>query len=275
MWFMHMPELSTQVALRPLQSLPFCYLCGEGFSENAEKTRDHIPPKSIFALEDRGAPLILPTHRNCNEAQSRYDEVVGQLIAPIHGKYPEPDRRRLDVQVAENADTETHSAWVVGTNFHKVVGRWLRAFHSALYREYLPDNDGTNGGTTFSFDPPFPIGRVDEYNGITVDEIRPHHELFVEQIKQNRMAGRLDRIVCFNSKCIYECVWDKADGGQPICIFALNVYEWSALANTADFPKRGCVGVYVPVKGRPANAATATRLTMPVSNIEKRDPFGM
>ena len=98
---MHMPELSTQVAFRPVQSLAFCYLCGEGFSEHAEKTRDHIPPKSIFAPEDREPPLILPTHRNCNEAQSGYDEVVGQLIAAIHGKYPEPDRRRLNVQVAE------------------------------------------------------------------------------------------------------------------------------------------------------------------------------
>lgn len=274
MRFMLMPELSTQVALRSVQNLPFCYLCGEVFSGNVEKTRDHVPPKSIFSAGDRVAPLILPTHRNCNEAQSGYDEVVGQLIAAIHGKYPDPDRRRLDVKVAERTDTGTHSAWIVGANLHRVVGRWLRAFHSALYREYLPDNDGTNGGTKFCFDPPFPIGRVDEHNAITVDEIRPHHELFVEQIKQNRMAGRLDRIVCFNSKCIYECVWDKADGGQPICIFALNVYDWSALANTADFPRRGCVGMYIPIKGRPANATTATRLTMPVSNIEKRNPFG-
>ena len=122
-------------------------------------------------------------------------------------------------------------------NLHRTICRWLRAFHAALYREYLPDNDGTKDGTRLSFDPPFPIGHVDENGEIKVDAIRPHHTFFVEQIKRNRLAGQLDRIICFNGKCVYECVWDKADDGQPICIFALNVYDWSALANTDDFPR--------------------------------------
>lgn len=94
------------------------------------------------------------------------------------------------------------------------------------------------------------------------------------QIKRNRVAGKLDRIVCSNGKCIYECVWYKADGGQPICIFALNVYDWSALANTDDFPKRGCVGMYLPAKGRPAGATTATSLSISILNAEVLDPFG-
>jgi hypothetical protein len=263
-------ELSTQIDLRSVQKLPFCYLCGDTFTQEAEKTRDHVPPKSIFAAADRDRPLILPTHLHCNGAQSGYDEIVGQLIAAIHGKYPEPARMRLDVEVAEDANTGAQSAWLTGTNLHRTTCRWLRAFHAALYREYLPDNDGTK----FSFDPPFPVGHVDEDNEIRVDTMSPHHALFVEQMKRNRTAGRLDRIVCFNGKCVYECVWDRADGGQPICIFALNVYDWSALANTEDFPKRGCVGVYLPAKGRPAGATTATTLAIPISNIEKLDPFG-
>lgn len=269
-----MPELSTQKELRSVQKLPFCYLCGKTFTEGAEKDRDHVPPKSIFATEDRDPPLILPTHLDCNRAQSDYDEIVGQLVAAIHGKYPEPANMKLNVQVAESSNTGAHSAWLSDTNLHRIVCRWLRAFHSALYREYLPDSDGTKDGTRFSFDPPFPVGHIDEDGGITVDTIRPHHAYFVAHIKRNRTAGRLDRIVCFNGKCVYECVWDKADDGQPICIFALNVYDWSALANTEDFPKRGCVGVYLPANGRPAGATTATSLIMPISNTEKLDPFG-
>jgi hypothetical protein len=269
-----MPELSTQNDFRSVQKLPFCYLCGKTFSEGAEKDRDHVPPKSIFATEDRDPPLILPTHPCCNRAQSDYDEIVGQLIAAIHGKYPKPANMKLNVQVAESADTGAQSAWLSGTNLHRVVCRWLRAFHAALYREYLPDNDGTKDGTMFGFDPPFPVGHVDEDGQIRVDAIRPHHTYFVEHVKRNRTAGRLDRIACFNGKCVYECVWDKADGGQSICVFALDVYDWSALANTEAFPKRGCVGVYLPAKGRPLDATAATSIDIPISNIEKLDPFG-
>ena len=90
------------------------------------------------------------------------------------------------------------------TDLHRTICRWLRAFHAALYREFLPDNDGTEDGTSFSFDPPFPIGRIDENDEIRVAPISPHHTYFVEQIKRNRTAGRLDRITCFNGKCVYE-----------------------------------------------------------------------
>lgn len=269
-----MPELTTQNDFRCVQELPFCYLCGNVFSKEVEQDRDHVPPRSIFATQDRDVPLILPTHPHCNRAQSDYDEIVGQLVAAIHGKYPKPTNMKLDVQVAECADTGAQSAWLSGTNLHRIVCRWLRAFHAALYREYLPDNVGPPDGTMFSFDPPFPVGHVDKDGEISVDAISPHHTYFVAQVKRNRTAGRLDRIVCFNGKCVYECVWDKADGGQPICIFALNLYDWSALANTVDFPKRGCVGVYLPAKGRPLDATPATSIDLPISNIEKLDPFG-
>lgn len=269
-----MPQLCTHKDFQAVGKLPFCYLCGKTFTGKFGKNRDHVPPRSIFASQDYRPPLILPTHASCNGAQSAYDEIVGQLIAVIHGKYPDPARMRLDVQVNEDPITGAHSAWLSDTNLHRTICRWLRAFHAALYQEYLPDNDATNDGTKFSFDPPFPVGHLEEGNEIRVDPIRPHHCYFVERIKQNRAAGRLDRIVCFNGKCIYECVWDSADRGESICIFALNVYDWGALGNTDDYPKRGCVGVYVPARGRPAGGTLATVLAIPVSNAEKLDPFG-
>ena len=132
-----MPELYTQADLRSVRSLPFCYLCGRGFGGRTEKTRDHVPPKAIFATADRELPLILPTHRRCNEAQSGYDEIIGQFIAVIHGKRPTPERSRMDVRVV-TTEKGTPMMGRVGTNLQNVIGRWLRGFHSALYREFLP-----------------------------------------------------------------------------------------------------------------------------------------
>ena len=107
-------------------------------------------------------------------------------------------------------------------------------------RRISPDNDGTKDKTRLNFDPPFPIGHVDDNDEIKVDAIRPHHTFFVGQIKRNRLAGRLDRIVCYNGKCVYECVWDKADGGSQLR-FCLECVDWSDLANTGDFPKEAAL----------------------------------
>jgi hypothetical protein len=263
-----MSELCTQQALQTIQKLPFCYLCGKGFTGKTRKNRDHVPPKSIFASKDRETPLILPTHPKCNEARSDDDEIVGQLVAAFHGKYAKSEKMKLDVRVVEGGNTDEGFLGLIGTNFHKVIYRWLRAFHSALYSEYLPNE------TKNSLHLPFPSGNVGEHNQVVMDEILPQHQLFVEKIKKNRAAQRLDRIICYNCQCIYECFWDTADGGQQICIFALKVYNWSALADTDNFAKRGCVGMYMPVKGKPANATTGTRLHLSVSNIEKLDPYG-
>lgn len=262
-----MPELTTQVALRRVQSLPFCYLCGKDFSDKAEKTRDHIPPKSIFAPEDRRPTLILPAHLKCNEAQSCYDEIVGQLIAVLHGKHPSPENVRLNVGIVKTDNINGKFTGLVGTNLHNVIHRWLRAFHSALYRQYLP-NETKNYLHT-----PFPSGSVDTQQQVKIEKILPQHSTFVEIIKRNRCAQRLDRIVCCNGKCVYECVWETTDNGEPMCIFALKLYDWCALADTEHFPRRGCVGMYMPVEGRPPNATTTTNLHFPFTNIDILDPF--
>jgi hypothetical protein len=55
--------------------------------------------------------------------------------------------------------------------------------------------------------------------------------------KKNRMAGRMDRIRCNNGKFTYECVWTKADQGEPCCIFGMNIYDWNRLG-PAHLPQR-------------------------------------
>ncbi|MFZ0847119.1 MAG: hypothetical protein WAM62_15140, partial [Pseudolabrys sp.] len=75
-----MISLTTQKDFRAVQTLPFCYLCGNDFVEGDEINRDHVPAQSAIAKRDRD-PLVLPTHVRCNGAHQLDDEKIGQLIA--------------------------------------------------------------------------------------------------------------------------------------------------------------------------------------------------
>jgi hypothetical protein len=101
------------------------------------------------------------------------------------------------------------------------------------------------------------------------------HRLFVETIKINRAARRIDFISSNNGKLRYECVWARSDSGPWICVFALNLYEWSDLGDVNNFAKRGCAGMYVtPTGATPEGAAVATELKISVPNFHPLDPFG-
>lgn len=90
-----MPSILTQKELQDARSQDFCYLCGERFEANSKQSPDHVPPRSIFAKDDRDPPLILPTHHNCNQERSVEDELIGQLVAVLHGRYPPEDQLKL------------------------------------------------------------------------------------------------------------------------------------------------------------------------------------
>jgi hypothetical protein len=88
-----MIDLRYQKHFRPLQKLPFCYLCGRELSA-APSNLDHVPPKAIFSKKDR-VPLKLPTHCVCNHAHHQNDEKAGQLIALRRGQVPSQKNGRL------------------------------------------------------------------------------------------------------------------------------------------------------------------------------------
>lgn len=260
-----MPELCTQASVRPAQDLPFCYLCGQSISAG-ENHPDHVPPKAIFSLVDRDFPLKVAAHKECNNPQSQQDEVIGQLIAAVHGKHPRPERARLKKSVFTISDTDTPFLGFIGTNLAGQIWRWIRGFHAALYSEHLPED------TKAAIHPPFPSGTL-EQDGFTIEKIKEQQLLFVEIIKKNRIARCLDRIVCNNSKCTYECVWVQMDNGPWACVFALEIYDWTRLADK-HFPTRGCVGWYQPMQGRPAGGTKWTALEFPLANLEPLNPFG-
>ena len=133
-----MPVLLTQATIRPARNLTFCYLCGQTFKNKKENHPDHVPPEAIFAKEDQNFPLKVASHRTCNNPLSRNDEVIGQLIAVIHGKLPTLENTKLNLQTF-TVDIESEP--ILGIKNTDLVGqiwRWIRGFHAALYCEFLP-----------------------------------------------------------------------------------------------------------------------------------------
>jgi hypothetical protein len=260
-----MPELVNQIDVRSAHDLTFCYLCGQNFTSRSENHPDHVPPKAIFAKEDRNFPLKVASHAACNEAHSLPDEVLGQLIAVSHGKYPNEDRVAIEFRQYQVEGFATPFMGCVTTNIKNQIVRWMRGFHAALYQEYLPTN------TPNAIHLPFPNGSLTE-DGFIIKDILDQQYLFVDVIKKNRIARQLDRIVCNNGRLQYECVWMTTDQGDWSCVFALQIYDWVQLAD-ANFPKRGCVGWYQPVCGRPTNGAIASNLVFPYPNLDRLNAF--
>jgi hypothetical protein len=78
--------LSKHRDFQRVQTLPFCYWCGRKFLPTDESNRDHIPPKRLFAVDDRSPPLWLPTHDACNSKHSPDDQKIGPLIGVRWGR---------------------------------------------------------------------------------------------------------------------------------------------------------------------------------------------
>jgi hypothetical protein len=261
-----MPELLTQRDLRGCQTIAFCYLCGKQFSASEEFVRDHVPPKAIFVGKDLKDPLILPVHYDCNQRESVGDEVLGQIAAILHKKRLRPERSRLKFGEVGIPGTERKISFLYGVNLKPLIWRCVKAFHAALYREFLDVAGKLNLHT------PFPEGR---YTGdkVTFDNILPQQQVVADAVRKSRLAHKLDRIVCYGGKCIYECTWHQDDARTIwACMFAFKLYNWETLGDTYNFPKRGCVGFYSPVTGLPKLATKGTSLALPfLSN--SLDPF--
>jgi len=260
-------SLTTDQTLQDASRLPFCYLCGQEFGPSDDKNRDHVPPSGLFALADRALPLILPTHRRCNERRSPEDQAIGQLVGVLHGRRVNPRHNKLQVTLLGRFPDGRPAAAATEIDIREAIRRWVRGFHSALYGEYLPAD------SIFATYPPLPEGtRVADY--VRFDPVPEALPKFVEELKRNRTVRNLDRVICRNGKCRYECVWSQADDGRWICIYGLDLYNWSDLG-ARDQPSRGCVGCYRrPSGGAPPNASTGTRLVFNIERTSPFDPFG-
>lgn len=197
--------LDNQNAMRKVQKLPFCYLCGKRLV--VPQNNDHVPPDAIFRSSDRNFPLTLPTHEKCNRDRSAEDQVIGQLVGLLHRKSPNPRQNKLTVHGGRFPDG-TAGAVLYDIDLRAIIRRWIRGFHAALYGEFLPDNSGL-----FMTSPPLPEGEPTGV-GVRFNQIPAVLPEFVKELKRNRVTNTLDRILCRNKKCRYECVWTQADRGQ-------------------------------------------------------------
>lgn len=260
-----MPSISSQKQLRDSRHLDFCYLCGEKFICNLERTKDHVPPRKMFAICDRNTPLILFAHTECNSSRSTEDEFMSQLVGVLHGKIPRLDQLKLplfrvDLGLDSGPLTGLHD-----TPFMRFVFRYVRAFHTALYKEYLVDS----GGYIYM---PFPSHRVT--NGIfTVLDEDPGRTELTYVLKLHKFFSCVDSVVSCNSKCDYICIWLEFDDGRPFCLFALNLYDWGRLGEPSFPLHRGCLGWYY--SDPPSIATIGTRREVFFSNLEPLDPFGL
>jgi len=259
-----MASLLTHRDFQSAQKLPFCYLCGKAFVSGEVPDRDHVPPKSVFAVEDR-KPLLLATHRNCNGAFKKLDEKIGQLIGLKRGYVPSAvANRRLKFVIFPENDRGA----VTNVNVHEAIWRWIRGFHAGLYREPLTKD--VRGALTT----PFPKAAVSG-RSYRLERLKPQHRLIVETIKVNRLKRNIDRLECNKGKLVYECVWCQSDTGPWMCFFALDLYGWKDLGRTKGIPARGCAGFYVPPSQTlPATATRAVASSIIIPNLDPLDPFG-
>ena len=259
--------LDSQASLRAVRRLPFCYLCTHSFIAGQNCNDDHVPPYALFNKADRDFPLILRTHKACNQSRSAEDQVISQLVGLLHGRAPVKGDRKIPMRLGTFLDG-SEGVGTMGVDLPGIVKRWVRGFHAALYSQPLAaDSD-------FATSLPFPEGRL---SGGTVEAVpvQPVIAELVGELKRNRATATLDRVLCRNGKCRYECVWAQSDRGEWGCIYCLDVYEWRHLGDTTHFEPRGCVGWYRPATRRvPRNATCGTRLHFSVENVERLNPFG-
>jgi hypothetical protein len=244
-----------------------CYICSEPLNGDEPENRDHVPPKTLFPRSDRGNPLILDTHKRCNGECSTRDEIVGQHLHGLQGREPDErhDRRGLVQVLDQYGQLQT-----VLPGEHLCldweIDRWVRGCHAALYGTPLPRNHVHR-----YVHPPVPVGTL-ENDRVQFDRELPQRPMIAKLIRDNRMAGTIDRIVAWNGAFTYETVWQVDDGGRWFCVWAMRIYDWERLGGVGHPAQRGCCGIYWNV-AKPLIAARATALRIPIRNRFPLDPF--
>jgi len=266
-----MPSLTTEHDLqRARRHLRICYLCSRPLNDGRDTNRDHAPPRSLFLAEDHRSPLILETHKVCNQARSDRDEIVGQLFHFLHGRSLDVSRDRRGLEAIPDAHGQLHTVLPARHLFFSgEIDRWMRACHATLYGKPF-----SSQSVKRNLHPPLPTGRLEDRR-IIFEAALPQHAKFAEVIRRNRLSGNLDRIEAWNGRFIYECVWVVSDDGRWLCMWAMRVYDWERLGEGWPTERRGCTGFYWLPEGRPREATVGTALQFPVSSSHPLDPFAV
>jgi hypothetical protein len=208
-------------------------------------------------------------HQECNTNQTADDEKIGQLLSVRHGPPPTKERLRFTIGSVKTADGDDIAAVTVGVDWKRIIRRWICACHAALYSEYLPLD------VKMKLHLPWPEAVAGPDEHLTFRPIPDDHRKLVQAIKVNRPLGRTDKILGWNQKFIFECLWDRADNGPWLCIFTIDLYRWKELAcDIPTVPLRGCVGCYWSDARPPDGASIGTSIQLPWLRSEDTDAFG-
>lgn len=258
-------EISSQTHLRKHGQPSFCYLCGRALDGPEPTDRDHCPPKGLFAPSDRvNFPVILPTHKACNNQWHGVDDLVGILTDALHSRKKSQDEsvtKRLEAYWLPFNGKQ--AAAVSNVPLAAIGVRIVRGMHALLYKSYLPLQ------TRNSIHVPLPA--ADRETG---EPEQPLDQAFVFSgaIRRALLTGSADCITAYNGSFRYACVWDHLSGGIPFCIFAFDIYAFHYLSPAvANFPK--CfVGMYIPTLV-PATASWASKVEFKLARGELLDPW--
>ncbi|WP_162456106.1 hypothetical protein [Pseudoxanthomonas kalamensis] len=258
-------EISSQTQLRKHGQPSFCYLCGEALAGLKPVDRDHCPPKGLFAPSDRiNFPVILPTHKTCNNQWHGVDDLLGILTDALHSRKKSQDEgvtKRLEAYWLPFNGNQ--AAAVTNVPLAAIGLRVVRGMHSLLYKSYLPIE------TPNSIHVPIPAA-----DRTTGEPERPLDQAyaFSEAVSKALLTGSADRITAYNGHFRYACVWEHFDNGVPFCIFAFDIYAFHYLSPAVtNFPK--CfVGMYRPAQ-IPTTASWASKVEFKLSRGELLDPW--
>jgi hypothetical protein len=262
-----MREITTQRQAQDVVRLEFCYICGQAFSDDQKRTRDHVPPKSIFRSEDRNWPLILPAHEECNSDYSKVDEQAMGLIGLLH-----PERRRQPparTEIAGIAERDGKPAAVLlrGLLLRPMITKILRACHTALYHVFLPlKTDNMILTPLLELDPKTmqPMKHT----------ILPQHQMACKILKDNRRIKNVDRVHANNCKFRFEVVWGTCDGEcRHFAAFGIDIYNWHRLGSQALGHPQGCVGMHFSNDPIPTNASVVPTIELGFTWREPLNPF--
>lgn len=257
-------DISTQKQLRNHGQPTFCYLCG-GALVGADVDRDHCPPKGFFSPADRiNFPIILPTHRTCNNGWNEADEIVGIVADALHERRKSSDldvTRRIEAYSIPFNNKEV--AGVTNVPLLPTAKRIVRGMHSLLYQNFLPQ------GIRETMHIPLP-----EADMATGRFVQPLDQSFAfgAAIRRALLTNSADTVTAYNGKFRYACLWSRLSNGEPFCIFAFDIYEFHYLSPAVENFPRVFVGSYVP-QVIPSTAAWESSLKFDITKGEMLDPW--
>ena len=187
--------------------------------------------------------LILSTHPDCNGAYAPQDQQIGQLVGMLHRRRFPAGQRKLAIHEIGGDDGEIR-ALLSGTPLPAIIRRWVRGFHAALYREYLPEREDS-----FITIPPL--------TAAVGSAPRPQPQIaprLTSVLRQARRLRKIDTIQIRNGTCRYQCVWAPWSGSEWGCVYQLDLYNWSDLGDPR-LPSTRCMGFYRAVGSNPPSGA--------------------